>query len=352
MINPQRIVVFQTAFLGDVILTLPLIQILKRNFPSSEIDVVTTPVASSLLYNHPSISHVIQYDKRKTQRGISGIISLAQKLRLLQYDAAVVPHRSFRSATVIALSGIKERIGFSNASGKFFYNHIVEYVKSKHEIERNYALLSPFGIRVNQKELPSLYPSLNDINTVNKFLFEREILQQESLVAIAPGSVWNTKRWLIERYVQLAHMLADDGAEVVIIGGKEDVELGRAIREAARHKKIHDATGKLTLLQSAELIGRCKVLVSNDSAPLHIGVAMRTPVVAIFGATVPEFGFGPYGKNDVVVETKGLPCRPCAIHGGKKCPIGTFECMKKIEAETVYEKVKLLMGSEQSSLKK
>jgi heptosyltransferase-2 len=351
MINPQRIVVFQTAFLGDVILTLPMIQILKRNFPSAEIDVVTTPVASSLLYHHPSIAHVIQYDKRRTQRGISGMISIAQKLRLLQYDVAVVPHRSFRSATVIALSGIKERIGFSNASGRFFYNHIAEYVKLKHEIERNFALLSPFGIRVNQKELPSLYPSLNDRNIVNKFLFEREILQQQSLVAIAPGSVWNTKRWLAERYSQLARMLADDGAEVFIVGGKEDTELGRAILEAGRHKKIHDATGKLTLLQSAELIGRCSILVSNDSAPLHMGVAMRTPVVAIFGATSPEFGFGPYGNNDVVVETNGLPCRPCAIHGGNKCPIGTFECMKKIEVETVYEKVKSVFSHPTSGVR-
>lgn len=344
MMNPKRILVFQTAFLGDVVLTLPTIQIVKQHFPEAEIDVVTTPVASSLLNNHPAITHVIQYDKRKTQRGLNGIISLARKLRLLQYDVAIAPHRSFRTATVLALSGIPERIGFSNTSGKIFYNHIVEYVPSRHEIERNYALLIPLGIQVKQKEFPSLYPSLNDINTVNKFLFEREIVHQDRMIAIAPGSVWNTKRWLIERYAQLALLLAHDGHEILIIGGKEDAELGSAIVEATKHKQIHNATGRLTLLQSAELIGRCKVLVTNDSAPLHIGVAMRTPVVAIFGATVPEFGFGPYGANDVVVETKGLSCRPCAIHGGKKCPIGTFECMKKIEVETVYEKVKATLS--------
>lgn len=352
MMNPKRILVFQTAFLGDVVLTLPTIQIVKQHFPEAEIDVVTTPVASSLLNNHPAITHVIQYDKRKTQRGLNGIISLARKLRLLQYDVAVVPHRSFRTAMVIAFSGIPERIGFSNTSGKIFYNHIVEYVPSRHEIERNFALLSPFDIQVRHKELPSLYPSLNDANTVNKFLFEREILHQDNMIAIAPGSVWNTKRWLIERYAQLALLLANDGNEVLIIGGKEDAELGKAIVEATKHKQIHNATGRLTLLQSAELIGRCRVLVSNDSAPLHIGVAMRTPVVAIFGATVPEFGFGPYGANDVVVETKGLSCRPCAIHGGKKCPIGTFECMKKIEAEMVFEKVKLILSGEKANVKK
>ncbi|MBI2427265.1 MAG: lipopolysaccharide heptosyltransferase II [Ignavibacteriales bacterium] len=352
MKSPGKILVFQTAFLGDVILTLPMIQVLKKNFPLAEIDVVTTPVASSLLENHPAVSHIIQYDKRKSQKGIKGIISLALDLRHRSYDVVVVPHRSFRTASVVALTGIQERIGFSNASARFVYNHIGEYIKTKHEIERNYALLSPFNIRVTQKELPSLYPSLDDINRVNKFLFEREILNQRNMVAIAPGSVWNTKRWLLDRFTQLALRLATDGKEILIIGGAGDTELGRAIIEATKHKQIHDTTGKLSLLQSAELIGRCNVLISNDSAPLHIGVAMRTPVVAIFGATVPEFGFAPYGKDDVVVETKGLSCRPCAIHGGDQCPIGTFECMKKIESGMVYDRVQSVLRREKSDVKK
>ncbi len=343
VITPERILVFQTAFLGDVILTLPMIQILHKNFPSAEIDVITTPKAAEFLQNHPAIKNIIQYDKRGSQKGLSGIVALASVLREKKYDVAVVPHRSFRTVSVIALTGIKERIGFSNASGKFLYNHIAEYVKSRHEIERNYALLTPFGITVAQKELPSLYPSLEDKTAVDKFLFDREILQQEKLIAIAPGSVWNTKRWLIERFTELSLMLANDGFELMIVGGKEDAELGSAIIGSAKHKHIHNATGKLSLLQSAELIGRCRVLVTNDSAPLHIGVAMRTTVVAIFGATVPEFGFAPYGENDIVVETKGLDCRPCAIHGGDKCPIGTFVCMKNIESDVVYRKVKELV---------
>lgn len=339
MKEPKKILVFQTAFLGDVVLTLPMIQILNKEFPFAEIDVVTTPRAADLLENHPAITNIFPYDKRGNQRGLSGILSLAAFLRRQHYDIAIVPHRSFRSAAVIGLSNIPVRVGFSNAAGKFFYTHIAEYQKFRHEIERNYALLSPFGIQVTSRELPSLYPSLNDINAVNKFLFEREIIHQQKMIAIAPGSVWNTKRWLVERFTELAIKLGDDGWEVLIIGGKEDAELGKAIIETTKHKNIYDATGKLSLLQSAELIKRCNVLVTNDSAPLHLGVAVRTPVVAIFGATVPEFGFAPYGKNDTVVEIKNLPCRPCAIHGGNKCPIKTFDCMKRIDVEMVYEKV-------------
>ncbi len=342
---PKRILVFQTAFLGDVILTLPMIQLLHIKFPDALLDVVTTPIASELLANHPSISTVISYDKRKSQKGIAGILSLVNQLRKNHYDVAIVPHRSFRSAIVVGLSGIKDRISFSTSSGSLLYNHIIRYEKSQHEIERNLSLIASLDITVQQKEFPSLYPSSADSIAIDKFLFDEEIIEHHSMIAIAPGSVWKTKRWLLERFSELSLMLANDGFEVVLIGGKEDSELGRAIIETAKHKSIHDATGKFSLLQSAELIRRCKTLVTNDSAPLHIGVAMRTPIVAIFGATVPEFGFGPYGKNDIIVETKNLPCRPCAIHGGNECPIGTFVCMKNIDATVVAEKVKHLINS-------
>ena len=338
MNGPKKILIFQTAFLGDVILTLPMIQVLKRTFPQAMIDVVTTPAASPLLL-HPDISTVIPYDKRKTQRGLGGMLSFARQIRSRRYDIAVVPHRSLRSALVVALGGIPMRIGFSTASGKFLYTNSVPYEKNRHEIERNLILLSALKIPITGKELPALYPDESAIRSVNKFLFEREIVNDHPLIAVAPGSVWNTKRWLAERYAELSLKLAERGCEVVIIGGREDAELGGAIVEFAKHKHVHDATGKLTLLESAALIGRCGVLVTNDSAPLHIGVAMRTPVVEIFGATIPEFGFAPYGDRDVVIETRGLECRPCGIHGGQTCPTGTFDCMNRIETQMVYDAI-------------
>lgn len=316
-----------------------MIQVLHAKYPDAEIDVVTTPKGSEFLAHHPAITAIIAYDKRNAQKGLKGIIALSMYLSQRKYDLAVVPHRSFRTSSIIALSGIKERIGFSTASGTYAYNHIVRYEKAKHEIERNLDLLSPLDITINHRELPALYPSKADHAFINTFLFEREILDQKKMIAIAPGSVWNTKRWLVERFAELSILLAQDGYEVLIIGGNEDTELGSAIVETAKDKHIHNTTGKLSLIQSAALIGRCTALVTNDSAPLHIGVAMRTPVAAIFGATVPEFGFAPYGENDIVIETKGLACRPCAIHGGHTCPIGTFVCMKNIETKNVYQQV-------------
>lgn len=343
MTNPGRILVFQTAFLGDVILTTPMLQLLKERFPASTIDVVTTPAAAPFLVNHPAVSSVIPYDKRRSQKGLRGILAMAIVLRERRYDLAVVPHRSFRTAVIMTLSRIPRTITFDTSAGSRLYHERVVYDKTKHETERDIALLAPLGITSPGNVLPTLHPSEADIRSVSTFLFEREILEQHPMVAIAPGSVWNTKRWPAERFAALALALAEDGFEVMVIGGNDDVAAGTTIRESAKHKKVHDVTGKLSLMQSAELLRRCRALVTNDSAPLHMGVAMRTPVVAVFGATVPAFGFGPIGPYDRVVEIQGLSCRPCAIHGGKECPIRTFVCMKNIDAGMVHAAVKEAM---------
>lgn len=339
MNQPNRILVFQTAFLGDVILTLPLVQVLHSKFPDAHIDVLTTPRAAEILRNHPAIHTVLEYDKRGDQRGVRGMLSISRFLRSRQYDVALVPHRSLRSAAVVAMSRIPIRAGFSTSTGRFLFTDIVAYEKSFHEIKRNLAFMKMFNIENTEKELPSLYPSNEDAVVVDQFLAQNRILHNDTIVSLAPGSVWNTKRWPSERFSELARKISEAGMKVVLIGGKEDERLCGEIEKGVRNTNIFVAAGKLSILQSAELLRRCKALVTNDSAPLHLAVAVRTPVAAIFGATVPSFGFAPYGDHDVVVETKGLQCRPCSIHGGAKCPIGTFECMVKISADTVFEQV-------------
>ncbi len=160
------------------------------------------------------------------------------------------------------------------------------------------------------------------------------------LIAIAPGSVWNTKRWLPERFAGLADALLSAGMRVAFIGGRDDLALCKEIAAMVRAGDVAIAAGAFSILQSAELIRRCETLVTNDSAPLHLAVAMRTRVVAVFGATVPAFGFDPYGERDRVFETMGLSCRPCSIHGGDVCPIRTFDCMKRISVGDVLEAVR------------
>ncbi len=336
MQSPGRILVFQTAFTGDVILTLPLVQVLHTLLPDVLIDFVAVPSGAQVLANHQALNHIIVYDKKGKDKGIVAAAKLVRRLRKTKYDAALIPHRSLRSAAICCLAGIPRRIGFDTSAGRWFLTDRVKYDAKRHEIVRNLCLLHSLGYEDTAMELPRLYPSAHDAGVVDEFL---DWSGGESLVVLAPGSVWATKRWLEDRFVELARSLTHDGFAVALVGGREDVALGKRIERAVSGEKIINAIGKLTLLQSAELIRRARILVSNDSAPMHLAVAMRTPVVAIFGATVPAFGFAPVGEHDVVVETQGLTCRPCGIHGGNTCPIKTFDCMKRIQTSDVLLKV-------------
>lgn len=339
----RNILVIQTAFIGDVILTLPLLQTLKEFFAGARIDFVAVPKAAEVCMSHPAIDELIVYDKRGVDRGFAGLRKLAQLLRGKSYDLAVVPHRSIRSALLAFASGAPIRIGFNRSAGRFLLTKVVPYRKDLHEVDRNISLLEGIGIRDVGKVLPGVFPQESDRKRVDALLAEFRIKGRDRLVAIAPGTIWNTKRWPKEHFAALAGELAKDRFSVVLIGGPDDVELCSQIKDSSGAGAVYNTAGMLSLLQSAELIRRCAVLISNDSAPMHLGVAVRTPVVALFGATVPEFGFAPIGDRDVVVETRGLRCRPCSSHGGDRCPIGTFECMLAIKPERVLAKMKSVL---------
>jgi len=336
----NNILVIQTAFIGDAILTLPLVQVLKNKYPKSSIDIVVVPRTAEIFRNHPALSEIIPYDKRGADKGIFGLWRLYSKLKLKNYDLIIVPHRSIRSAFLSSLLKPTISIGFDRSAGRFLLNKTVYYNPNAHEIERNLSLLDPLKLNVVAKELPKLYPSNQDILAVDSVLNNCLLDKNMKLVAVAPGTIWNTKRWPSEKFASVCAKLVSDNVAIVLVGGKEDETLCKEVAELSHAKNIFNLSGKLSLLQSAEVIRRSKVLISNDSAPMHLAVAVGTPVVAIFGATVPEFGFAPCGPQDIVVETKGLKCRPCSIHGGKTCPIGTFVCMLNILPEVIVDKVK------------
>ena len=339
----KKILILQTAFIGDAVLTLPLVQVLKKHFHDAEIDIVVVPRSAQVFRNHPSLHSIVEYDKRGKDSGISGFLRVAKNLKRASYQLAVIPHRSIRSSLLAKMAGIATRVGFDRSSGRIFLTNIVRYRNGLHEIDRNISLLEGLGVKNERRELPAIYPSRDDSKQVEKLLSAHGFGRNQKLIALAPGTIWNTKRWMVERFADLAKQLVANGFRVVLIGGPEDKSLCDKLVTSVKSNNILNTAGELSLLQSAELLSRCRVLVSNDSAPMHIAVAMRTPVVAIFGATVPSFGFAPYGEHDVVVETTGLSCRPCSIHGGEKCPIGTFDCMNNITADRVEGEVRKLL---------
>ena len=334
---PDPVLVVQTAFLGDVILTLPVAQVLRRLQPGLSVDMMVVPRTAAVIANHPDIRETLIYDKRGADSGLRGFFRVMKAVKRRDYRCAIVPHRSLRSALLAKLAGIPVRVGFDSSAGRRLFSRTVPYARELHEIDRNLRLLEAVGVDHAAHDAPRLYPGEREKETVTEFLAASGTAGAAPLIAIAPGTVWNTKRWPAERFAALAGGLARRGFRVILVGGPEDAELCREI--AAAGGGIMDASGKFPVLGSAELIRRSALLVCNDSAPLHLATAVGTPVLAIFGATIPAFGFGPTGPRDRVMETRGLPCRPCSIHGGDRCPVGTFECMIRITPETVLDAV-------------
>ena len=342
--NIQKILIIQTAYAGDVILTTPLIRAAKLGFPTAEIYFLAMPTTANVLENNPNLFRILLYDKRNTDSGVLGFFRLLKKLKKQQFDLVLVPHRSLRSALLALGSGAPIRIGFDKSAGSFLFTRKVHYRKDIHEVDRNLSLLEIFNIKLKDRS-PEIFPDQNDFNIVKQLLKE----SSSELIAAAPGSVWPTKRWPKESFAQLCGQFLKDGKTVVLVGGKDDRNLCEEIAYTGESNVVNLA-GLLTLRQSAELLQRCRVVVTNDSAPMHLAAAVGTPTVAIFGPTIPGFGFYPYRSNSKVVE-KALSCRPCGIHGGNKCPIGTHECMVEISAAEVMKAAIEVMINESQSAK-
>jgi heptosyltransferase-2 len=332
---PSSLVV-QTSFLGDTVLTTPLLAQLANRGP---VDVVTTPAAAALLANHPAVRTIIAYDKRGVDRGLFGLWRLARQLRVNAYDVALLAQGSWRSAALALLAGVPVRIGFDSSAGRLLYTKRVPYRDDLHHAARLLMLARPNGRVPLPDELrPSLAPGQRERDEVDRLFAAAAVRAGEPLVGVAPGSVWATKRW--PYYPELAQELAGT-ARIVVLGSASDTTLARAIAQAA--PTAIDATGQLSLLASAELVRRCGVLVTNDSAPMHLASAMETPTVAIFGPTVPQFGFGPLAPRASVVGHDELPCRPCDRHGPQRCPLGHFRCMRDITPALVAGRVRALL---------
>lgn len=312
--------VIQTAFLGDVVLSTPLLSALAERHGA--VDVVTTPLAAPLLETLPAVRKVFPYDKRGADRGWGGLKSLASRLQKQGYAQAYLPHRSLRSAALAVLARIPARIGFSGG-WSFLYTEARPKPRTGHETDRLLALANgaPGVYR------PHLRPTSDDQQVAGGLI-------EGDFVALAPGSIWGSKRW--PYFPELAAKL---GLDVVVVGGRDDAALGdeivRAVKGGQGRSKAVNACGRLTLRQSAALIGRAAVLITNDSAPLHLATAMGTPVVALFGPTVTEFGFGPLGAGDVALGVEGLECRPCSPHGPPACPLRHHRCMRELTVAAV-----------------
>lgn len=329
-----RGLVVQTAFPGDVILTTPLIRRAAER-TGMPVDVVTTPVAAPVLANHPFIREVLVFDKHARDRGALALWRFAAKLRRRRYAVAYLAQASPRSALLAWLARIPRRIGFRAAQGSFLYTHAVASRGEPHHVERLLALADG---ALDRRE-PEIFPGPDEQAAVDALLAEARIAGP--FVALAPGSHWGTKRW--PYYAELARAIALE-LPLAIVGGPADRADARAIRNAlGPGVPLADGVGRLSLLASGELIRRAALLVSNDSAPVHLASATNTPTVELFGPTIPGFGFAARARYSRVVEPDPLPCRPCSHHGPAVCPLVHHRCMRDTPISRVLAEVRQVL---------
>ncbi len=329
---PKRFLVIQTAFLGDAVLATALLEKLHAFYPDAVIDLAVrkgneglfTPSGSpggggkcTIAHAHPFLRKLFIWDKRTNKT--RNLLKLIGDLRKERYDHIVNCQRFFSTGLMTLLARGDEKIGYDKNPLGFLFSRSVKHVigDGRHEVDRLNALIEP--LTDMSRPLPKLYPTSAD---------EKAATRSGSYICIAPTSVWFTKQWPEEKWIELIGQFPPE-MTVFLLGAPGDADACSRIAEKAGRGAV--LAGKLSLLGTAHLMQQAVMNYVNDSAPLHIASAMNAPVTAVFCSTVPAFGFGPLRENGRVVETsEHLDCRPCGLHGFRSCPKGHFKCALSI----------------------
>ncbi|MFM1972457.1 MAG: hypothetical protein RL185_1139 [Bacteroidota bacterium] len=324
----QKILVIQTAFIGDVVLATALLESLHQKNPNTAISILVRKGNEALFKAHPFLDQVLVWDKQQNKYG--HWLQLLFAIRKNKFDAVVNVQRYAATGLWTALSGAKMKIGFDKNPFAFLFSHPIAHQSvgnGFHEIERNHALLAPIGTLPKAK--PALYPSIEDEKMVKSY-------QAQPYLCMAPASVWFTKQFPMHQWVNLLQTIPFDGP-IYLLGGPGDKALNDQIIQQLQKPNLVNMAGRLSFLASAALQKNAVLNYVNDSAPMHFASAVNAPVAAIYCSTIPDFGYGPLSDTSFIIETKqALPCRPCGLHGKKQCPLGHFNCAESIELEQIY----------------
>ncbi len=338
----MKFLLIQTAFIGDVILSTPLIEQLRRTFPDATIDFALRKGNESLLSQHPHLRKVFIW--RKKEEKYRGLWRLLRDIRCERYDWVINCQRFAASGVLTVLSGARHTVGFDKNPLSLFFSRRVPHrfgtaAQPLHEVERNLSLIAhlmpetlnakhqtpTFETPNTKYQAPKLYPSPADYAKASQLS-----AGTNKYVCIAPTSVWFTKQYPAHKWIELIRMFPPE-TTVFLLGAPDDLPACEAIREALPEHKVLNVAGKLSFLESAALMEGAAMNYVNDSAPMHLASAVNAPVTAVFCSTIPAFGFTPLSQNAWVVETAiALECRPCGLHGYKSCPRGHFRCAETI----------------------
>lgn len=327
----QRILVIQTASIGDVILATPLLEKLHHHYPSAKIDFLLKKGNESLFSAHPFLNSVLIWDKKKKK--YSNLLNLMEVVRNNRYDLAINIQRFATSGLITAFSRAKYTVGFDKNPISFLFSKRIKHrIKTgdQHETERNQYLID--GLTDASRFKIKLYPSPADYAKMSPY-------KTKAFITVSPASLWFTKQYPADKWSDFISRV-DPALHVYFLGSKNDFEVCESIIKISGHKNSLNLSGKLSFLESAALMKDARMNFMNDSAPLHLASSINAPTTAVFCSTVKEFGFGPMADDSVIVETEEtLDCRPCGLHGFTKCPKKHFKCALTIDTTKLVKRV-------------
>lgn len=339
--RPNKILVRVNNWIGDAVMNTPALGTIRESFPDAEIVIVANPLVSSLFLSHPYCDRVIVYDKKGKDRGIRGFTGFVGRLRKEHFDAAILFQKAIEAGLMTFLARIPIRIGFTTDHRGFLLSHGVQFsedIKKRHHTEHFTSLLQSCGISGGDgRQLLQVSDSEKE--------WARQSLNSASWVVINPGAAYGSaKRWLPHRFAQVADRLSEHyGCHILLIGGPGEVDIGKEIEDSCR-TNLSNYIGKTTVREMMALISVCKLMVTNDSGPMHVAAALGLPIVAIFGSTDHTTTF-PAGVPYRIVR-KDFPCAPCLL---RQCPID-HRCMNAVAAEDVLTSVHRLVEDEKLDL--
>ena len=328
----KKILIIQTAFIGDVVLATGILEKLHQYYPAAELDFLVRKGNESLLSHHPFLHEVLIWHKKESK--YKHLFQLLKQIRNTKYDAVINLQRYGATGFLTAFSKANLTIGFDKNPFSFLFSRKITHTFSGtkgevlHEIERNHLLIKLLTDGMAAK--PKLYPTTQDMDFVKPF-------QTRPYICIAPASVWFTKQFPTNKWIDFIKHLPVS-FDIYLIGGPTDAPLCNEIMVANVHQNVVSLAGKLNFLQSAALQKGATMNYVNDSAPMHFASSVNAPVTAVYCSTIVGFGYGPLSDKSFVVEIEEtLSCRPCGLHGKKACPLGHFNCANKITNEQLLE---------------
>ena len=346
LLSKTLVIRFSSA--GDIILATPLLRALRTRFPHAEIDFAVKRDYAGLVRHHPALTNVLELPGAEDGEALRRFRS---EVRARKYDLLIDIHGSLRSRFLCLgaprVVRIRKRVVPRWVLLRFKKNIYDRWGGAPSVVDRYFEPVRPFGV-VNDGEGLDIFPSPEDYSAVEGRLAEGGMREGEPCVVLAPGARHWSKRWPGERFAETGAALAEHtGARIAVLGGTDDVALcadvAARIRRQAPGALVADLAGRLTLTGCALVMDRASVVITNDTALMHVAAARKRPVVAIFGPTVREFGFFPIGTQNVVLERAGLGCRPCTHIGGPTCPAGHFRCMLETEPSAVVAHARAFM---------